>query len=44
MAKIETQFLRYKQKWTAYTTYRGYDMYELDDTEVGAIIKLLNRL
>lgn len=42
--KIQTKFLTNKNKWSAFTTYRGMDMYELADDEATAIINLLNRL
>lgn len=42
--KINTKFLEKKNKWSAFTTYRGMDMYEIANDEVTAIINLLNRL
>lgn len=42
--KIRTKDLQNKHQWTAFTTFRGMDMYELHDTEAGAIINLLNRI
>lgn len=42
--KIKTQFLRQKSKWSAFTTHRGMDIYELAETEAEAIINLLKRI
>jgi hypothetical protein len=40
---VHTQFLANKQKWTAFTTWRGMDLYEIGETERNAIYFLLSK-
>lgn len=40
---IHTQFLARKKKWTAFVTWRAYDLYELGDTEREAVYNLCTK-
>lgn len=40
---IKTQFLQHKQQWTAFVTWRGYDLQEYGETERNAVLFLLER-
>jgi len=42
--KFKTKFLKNKSQWTAYTTYRGMDICELNENEAEAIIALMKRI
>jgi hypothetical protein len=41
---MKTQFLKHQNKWTACITFKGYDYFELGDSEKEAIDKLNNTL
>lgn len=40
---VKTQFLKNKQQWTAFVTWKGYDLYEYGETERNAVLFLLER-
>lgn len=40
---IRTQFLRHKQQWTAFVTWKGYDLQEYGETKENAIYFLKTR-
>lgn len=40
---IRTQFIGFKQQWTAFTTWRGLDIQEYGETKENAVHFLLTR-
>lgn len=42
--EIKAKFLKFLNKWSACTTYKGYDYFELGNSEIEAISKLKIRL
>lgn len=41
---MKTKYLNYQNKWSAFMTYKGYDYFELGNTEQESIDKLTDRL
>lgn len=39
--QIGAHYLRSKKKWSAHTTWKAYDLYELGDTEMEAVMLLV---
>lgn len=41
---IRVKYLPYKKQYSAYVTFNGLDMYELDDSREGAHRKFVDRM